>query len=243
MIQHPPGTICIISGELTRYWQFTASLFRMRAPTGSARAWARSCNIAENLNECIRAMRGEWAWFIGDDHDWPADIIPRLLDHNVDVVSPVVLKRKSPFTPVVYRRESRPGFFERIDLDELPTSGLIEVEAASVAGMLVRKSVLAAVGDPWFRAGQIDPQKTGEDLDFCKRVRAAGFAIHVDCDMTMDHLTPVAIRPRVINGRWMVEIDLDGVVTQLDMGKAIRKGKERRRAEQEDQPGVRPVPV
>lgn len=246
-MSYPPGTICIVSGELSRYWQFAAALARTNKPEGTVMAWARSCNVAENLNQCLRSMRGEWAWFMGDDHAWEPDILFRLLDRNVDVVAPVCLKRKPPFTPIVYDRMNYPGNYNRIDICDLPTTGLIEVPAGCVAGMLVRRRVIEAIPDPWFRVGQYDPAKLNEDFWFCKAVTDAGFTIHTDCEVRLDHLTSTVIRPVVRDGRWQIELDLDGAVTHLDIAQDIADIKRRRRAEQgngdQGQPGGGPVPA
>ena len=44
--------------------------------------------------------------------------------------------------------------------------------------MLVKRHVLEAIGEPYFETFG----KQNEDLEFCRKIRNAGFKIHVDCD-------------------------------------------------------------
>jgi len=43
--------------------------------------------------------------------------------------------------------------------------------------------------------GQIHPEHFHEDVEFCLRVRRAGFRIAVDLDTPVGHVTPMAVWP------------------------------------------------
>ena len=97
-------------------------------------------------------MRGDWLWIMGDDHLFDPDILNRLLARELDVVVPLVAKRMPPFEPVIFSRlvDAEGHVYKKYRYEQLPTSGLLEVPVAGTAGMLVRRPVLNAVGDPWF---------------------------------------------------------------------------------------------
>ncbi len=44
----------------------------------------------------------KWLFLVNDDHMYPIDTIPRLLDHNVDVVSGLYFGRIQPFEPIMF---------------------------------------------------------------------------------------------------------------------------------------------
>jgi hypothetical protein len=150
--------------------------------------------VAGNCNTIIRNMAGEWVWIIGDDHVFDPDILMRLLSHEVDVVVPLCFTRRPPYVPVVYSGQNEQGHY--IVNHDLPEHGLVEIHAAGSAGMLVRKHVLDALEDPWFRPSP-DAQGMNEDLYFCEKVREAGFSIFCDVDTPLGHIAvPVIIWPQ-----------------------------------------------
>jgi len=203
------GTIIIPASETARYTRFYESLLQLRFPTGTSFGFSCGPSIPDNLNKGIRIMRGDWLWIMGDDHLFDPDILNRLLARELDVVVPLVAKRMPPFEPVIFSRlvDAERHVYKKYRYDQLPTSGLLEVPVAGTAGMLVRRPVLDAVGDPWFEARMAGPKWVGEDVLFCERIRGAGYKIHVDLDVTMGHLGNFAIWPRVENGEWAVKIE------------------------------------
>lgn len=200
-----PGFVVLPTSEQGRYPAFYACLFKLLVeglPEGSGIAWHQGCDISAQLNHGIRRAiesgRCEWVWIIGDDHTFEPDIVLRLLAHNVPVVAPLTLKRSHPNTSVAYDETGQVLRFGPED------RGLRSVAALGNAGMLVRRDVLDAIGDPWFTVGGIDRAK--EDLAFCRRLREHSIPIHVDLDTWMGHITPVEVWPqRDAAGRWNVK--------------------------------------
>ena len=163
---HPPGTIAIPCGELARFALPLHSFANMVYPPGSRVEIVQSLSIPRNLNEIIRNMTGEWVWFQSDDHVLAQpDALISLLDRDLDVVVPLMVRRRPPFSPVVFKERDERGWYVPFAYDELPASGLLEVPAgAGTGGMLVRKHVLDAIGDPWFEFDKGEFIK--EDVDF-----------------------------------------------------------------------------
>lgn len=213
---HPPGAICIASGELARYPAFTHALVTMLRPTGTEIFMHMGLNVAANFNTGIRHMMAnpalEWAWIMGDDHQFDPTVLLRLLDRQVEIVVPLVVRRQPPFIPVIFKlpREDTPfGQFPPHYWHELPSSGLVEVYTAGSAGMLIRRSVLERMADPWWETGQMGRDLTNEDTYFCKKAQALGIKIYADMEVTLDHWTPMSLRPvQTPSGEWTVAINM-----------------------------------
>ena len=208
----PFGTICVASGELARYPSFCDSLVHVLKPKGTSVEWSCGLHVAANFNACIRRMVGEWVWILGDDHEFEPTALIRLLEHDLDVVVPLCVRRQPPFIPVLFKEakdDTPEGQFPPHYWHQLPAHGLHEVYTAGSAGMLIRKRVLDAIGDPWFEMGQMGRDLANEDTHFCQKVQKAGFKIYADTDVQLGHWTPMALWPaRLESGAWTVGIDM-----------------------------------
>lgn len=224
---YPPGFVCFPMSDLSRYSDFLISTLFTQVPQGT-KVWpVKGTLVARNKNNAVREMlertpQAEWFFSMGDDHTWPNDLIPRLLDRNVDVVAPVALKRKPPFGPVLYRAKNPDGTYRRYQLSELPKGGLLEVVNCSTAGMLIKRRVLEAVVTDtghWFTVGRVSPDGMGEDLNFVDRCIAKGFKVYADLDITykshphrrsIGHISPMTVYlAQREDGTYYVELDLD----------------------------------
>lgn len=84
-----------------------------------------------------------------------------------------------------------------VPVTDYPVNKVIEIDAAGTGALLVHRSVLEAIraaADPsegdawcWFRDLPINGMWLGEDLYFCKRVRALGFPIHAHTGAVFSH--------------------------------------------------------
>jgi hypothetical protein len=206
-----PGTIALPTAEIGRFTMFTVSLAGTRQPPDSHLSIMASASVTENLNAVIRHLRDEdeWVWILGDDHVWEHDCLMRLLQAmeenlDADIIVPLVVKRNPPWNLVVFKaagihHDGLPRW-QPYQWDEIPASGVFEVDAAGSAGMLVRREVLDRMGDPWFRStgGVI----LNEDVTFCADARELGFRIFASADVTMGHLGIFNVRPVRRDGRW-----------------------------------------
>ena len=169
---------------------------------------------------------------MGDDHVYRPDILMKLLDREVSAVIPFVLNRQPPMdstvaiwydmeNPTVPGRDFRMKF-----LEEFPRSGLYKLadnETCGDAGLLLRRPVLEAVEKPWY-----DTRRSGgwatDDQAFTRRIREAGFPLHVDMDVPMGHLQPMAIVPLVTgDDKWAIRL-IAGTKTVVDFV-PVRTGK------------------
>jgi cellulose synthase/poly-beta-1,6-N-acetylglucosamine synthase-like glycosyltransferase len=204
---HPPGSIIIATGDLTRYASFCRSLTSLHRPEGTGLVWSYGSDIVFGFNQALRQRQGEWVWIMADDHVFAPDLLMRLLDREVDVVSPVVTNRKPPFCIFAFE-EDADGGLAIVPFERLPTAGLHAFDGCSGAGLLIREHVLQAVGEPFYEAGQVRVDQLNEDTWLMKKIRRAGFKIHIDFDCRMGHQTPVTVWPTVgQDGRWQISAD------------------------------------
>lgn len=206
----PPGTIAVISADdLARYHVFTFSLAALQAkvPPGTRTVWCKGPSVVDNLNGAVATMDADSAWLLilGDDHEFDDDLAVRLLARmyrdDLDIVVPLCLMRAYPFLPVAYGERVDRGFVP-LDLDAAFEKGpLVEVAAAGNAGMVIRKRVIAAMGDPLFKMGAVETGEneitTGlaEDLRFCEDARSYGFKVWLDMSTRIGHVTTAVVWP------------------------------------------------
>lgn len=208
----PPGIIAAPSSATGRYREFDICLTCVASPPKSKIVWKTGVNIAKNLNDIIRCMftdhpEMQWIWILGDDHTFDKGLLGKLLAHNVDVVVPLVLHRDHPYLPVLYGPAPEykivlPSWFN-------DKTGLQDISGLTVgnAGMLIRKSVLERIPEPWFEVGRTGPEVGGSDLFFCAKLNRAGIKMYMDMDAAMGHVTHVAVWPaRSKSGELMVDI-------------------------------------
>lgn len=222
----PGGMVAILANESARYTVFQAACMGLILPTGSRYGFHTGCYVTDSCNRaCASLMPHEdWIMFMGDDHNFDPNLVLKLLTHmykdNLDIVVPVCFKRDFPPTPVLYKYgEAQPGvdyskyayeendntFLCPINLNAFPEGGLIEVDGAGSAGMIVHRRVLEKMEPPWFRLGV---GHWGEDLDFCRRAQKLGFKIYADLDMSLGHIINTTIWPeKTEDGQWGCQYD------------------------------------
>ena len=192
-----PGTVIIAQGSLGRYIEFEMCLERLVVPTGTVQIRARSGSMSLNCNRGVNKRKGEWVFFIDDDHTFEPDVLMRLLAHNKDIVAPLVPMRYPPYELVLYKMlEKYPKFqstfYKMSDLDGI--SGLIKVEGLPKSGGLFREKVWQTMPYPWFRMGEINPDEIDDDRVFMYEARHDyGFELWCDTDQVINHMTTVAI--------------------------------------------------
>lgn len=188
-----------------RYGSFVMSLMKCVKPEGSQVIFNQSISITENWNSIIRAMTGDWLWIQADDHTWEPDALTRLLDRDVDVIVPLIIRRGPPFVPVIFKDEVKEGYVP-FAYSEIPNEPF-KVHMAGSGGMLVKKHVLEAIDDPWFEyeAGE----KLNEDFNFVRKVKAAGFDVWCDPTVVFGHISMFTVFPsRQEGGGWRIGFDV-----------------------------------
>jgi hypothetical protein len=142
----------------------------------------------------------DYLFFMDADMTFPANIVGRLLAHDVAVVTGRYHSRKIPYHPVVYvkhRYKDGPHCYAPVHFGK----GLIEIERAGAGALLIRRDVAEAinakVGPNWFRyqRGPEPPHDftVSEDFWFFQQARECGYTIYCDWDVECEHLQEMGI--------------------------------------------------
>ena len=203
-MQTVTGVIGVSSTETARYSIFYSALTLVDKPPHTALAHATGATISQcrnDLSEQALQAGADWIWYVDDDHLFQQDTLTRLLSHNVSVVSGLYLQRAAPYIPHMYDREEENGavYPHCLTTDDV---GLRPVLSAGAGCLLVRTAVLKQLEPPYWRIGQIRSDAAGEDIDFCRRVRAKGFSIWCDTDVRVGHFTSAILYPAQQDGVW-----------------------------------------
>lgn len=220
-VSNKPVLVGIPTSEVGRFMLFTISLAGTQQPHGSRLHASASANVIENLNAIIKDMHPEeeTLWILGDDHVWQHDCLEILLGEmdanpDIDIIVPLVAKRNPPWVLVIMEKldgvldEQGYQMYRTIPFNEVPVEPATwEIDAAGSAGMLIRREVLEAVGEPWFSSTPDVEGRTvvmNEDVAFCTRAKSLGFRVFATNKATMGHLGIFNVRPmqRHEDGPW-----------------------------------------
>jgi hypothetical protein len=185
-----PGLVAIP----TQSWMWTESAIAFTflpqgLPPGSAirfgkesssPAWNRN-KLTEEFLRDAPAHGWEWILFIDSDMVPPVGTIMRLLSHGVDCVGAYYFSRREPLV-AEFGRVGEPDVEPNAD-------GLFPVRWVGAGCLLVTREVMEKIPEPWFE--HPNPGE-GEDIVFSAKVKAAGFAVHVDLACQIGHM---AARP------------------------------------------------
>jgi hypothetical protein len=244
-IEVPPGVVCVTTyGVITQ--QTAQCLMEARSLTERNGAdnisWVLepAALVERARNAAVRSMRAanaSWLCFIDGDATFPPDAILRMLQTayldmpHADCVGAYMPLRGELALPTI---DTGTGTWE----SWFPGSGTIEVIRTGAAFLFIKRHVIEALTDPWFRVRvparpldfmlevdnwarikfdgrnpfrelpgepweklercakddpsvapeQFTPLEVGEDSGFCDRVRAAGFHIFVNTDISCGHV-------------------------------------------------------
>lgn len=213
-----PGTIALPTSEVGRFALNTSSLMGTQQPDGCFSDMSCSASVTENLNGIFERLRDEdrWVWVMGDDHCWPSDTLMTMLETmdehpEIDVLVPLCTKRNPPWHLVIFHEvgehdEDGNPLFKPIPWEEVPETGVFEIDCAGSAGMLIRREVVDALERPyWYSTLDTDGRQVvlNEDVTFCTRIRHEhGFRIFATSDVVLGHLGIFNVRPLYHGGRW-----------------------------------------
>lgn len=214
--------IGIISNEAARYAEFWACMMRLEVPAGSVKDVAIGTDYVSNQN--ILAQRClddsfDYLWLMGDDHSFGPDLLEKMLvsaqAFDLPILVPLCSARRAPFALVDYGRnpdQTGPDYLS-VSLAEVPSEGIIELDAAGSAGMLIRRDVLATVPQPWF-----ENSPRSEDIVFCEKAVDAGFKIHADLSCRLGHILTAVVTPGHDGEKWVTGLVMGDL--QLAIGTA-----------------------
>lgn len=223
----PPGAVCMITGEITRYAQSMQALHAMIAPNGSVLSWHMGMLVARSINDAFATVMSkpelQWAFIMGDDHTYSPNIVMNLLKREKEVIIPLCLNRVPPMDPTIIETDPVHHSKRLKPLEDMPTSGLYKLgpnESCGDAGMLIRRSVIEKSGPKWYERMKSGSHQA-EDDEFVSKLRMLGYDVYVDMDNRLGHIGAVDFRPELVDGKWVVRCIGAGYrhVADLKVGK------------------------
>lgn len=170
---------------------FAVDVAQLYAYTREHGPWGRDVTVGFVASTYIHVGR-EWfleaalkqgathVLYLDTDMSFPREAAILLAGHNQPVVGCNYVVRQASGLFTAQRGEAR-----------IPTTdastGLEAVDALGFGVLFMRTDVVKSLARPWFRHGlNAAGGDVGEDIMFCRAVRAAGVPIYVDHDLSKD---------------------------------------------------------
>jgi len=198
--RHGAGTFLAVAAYSGLSGPFVASLFRSVADDIGLCVLEGNCHVDDARNRLVRDFLEsgcEQLVFLDADVCWLDNDLRKLIDYPVDIVAGVYPKRSDGDTE--YPVKPLPG-------PRTPDPmGLVEVEGVPTGFLKIRRGVLErlhATAEKFVDredTGRLDigiifertlngRSRRGGDYEFCRKARAAGYAVYVDPMMQLGHV-------------------------------------------------------
>jgi hypothetical protein len=186
----------MIASPSTGWYNFetVAALIALRPPEGYQLIYnfLSNCLIydaREKLVELAKKYECEYIFFIDSDMVPPQHTIQSMFNHNVDICSGMIFRRKYPFQPCFYSHceitKTGETIFEGpMEPEKWPDKGIYEIQGCGMACCLIKMSVFDHIKKPYY----FPLPQAGEDLAFCIKARKAGFKMYVDFGVDCMHV-------------------------------------------------------
>lgn len=204
--------IAVPTAEMARRADFYDYFNMLEKPIGSIITFSHGQSPARNRNLMIeQALEHNCSHvlFLDDDVAFESDLLNRLLARNVDIVSGLYFMRSYPHQPIAFAQYWDDGRCQHLVLED-NQEGLIEIYGTGLGCALIKTEVFKAIEKPWIRLGEIEKDHWCDDLGFYKRVREAGFKLHLDLDVKVGHMAQVTLWPTKVDGKWMTTYSTNG---------------------------------
>lgn len=151
--------------------------------------------VDHQRNELVRSLLAsehEWMLMVDSDMTFSVADVDEVQVAAADVDARMVtgLICNAEGQPVVARREGHA--YRLLDHDECKSQF---VDACGAAFLLVHREVYEAVGRnykgsafPWFLFTEYQGRRLGEDFEFCRRAREAGYPIWLEASADIGHM-------------------------------------------------------
>ena len=152
-------------------------------------------NLAKRF---LQMPEAEWLLYVDADQVFPADTLDRLLRMDGLVNSGLYCARLDAALPIAKVKDPR-GFYQPLRREVVEAGEVVSVDAVGMGCCLVHRRVFETVPFPWSEARyyQADGRwkVRGPDVDFCEKVREAGFEVLVDCGLVVGHIADKVMVP------------------------------------------------
>jgi hypothetical protein len=162
-------------------------------------------DVARNIiAEKALSIGAKYLWFVDDDTIPPHDALRKLtyiLDNypKIKAIGGIACTKTNPPLPTVFRGDGAGPFMH------WKAGDIFEVTSIGACCLLINVDVLKELPQPWFAFTKgeviegvpIINNRNGEDIEFCKKVRAAGYHVFAHGGVICDHWD-VDVNPPVI---------------------------------------------
>lgn len=198
--------------EYSRRADFYDYLNLLEKPPNTMQLMAHDRSPAHNRNIIVeQALIHDCSHvlFIDDDQTPKSDALMQLLEHNVDIVSGLYLRRDYPHQPLIFDVANDDGaaLYVYLNGDE---SRLKKIVAAGLGFCLIKTSVFQKLTKPYFRLGELASDQWCDDIGFFKRVREANIQSYCDMECRVGHIGTMIIWPNKVDGAWYTGYDTGG---------------------------------
>lgn len=156
------------------------------------------------VKQFLDGTKSDWLLLIDSDEQLTLEAFDKLLETAHDKERPVVAGlvfagfgiEGAPYpkpVPAIFQ-DAPEGFLPLYNYDK---NSVFEIDAAGTGCLLIHRSVLEKMRETadknqgsdwcWFWDGPVDGNWIGEDLLFCRRIRALGFPIYVNTGAVLPH--------------------------------------------------------
>ena len=156
------------------------------------------------VKQFLDGTKSDWLLLIDSDEQLSVEAFDKLLETAHDKERPVVAGlvfagfgiEGAPYpkpVPAIFQ-DAPEGFLPLYKYDK---DSVFEIDAAGTGCLLIHRSVLDKMRETadknqgtdwcWFWDGPVDGNWIGEDLLFCRRIRALGFPIYVNTGAILPH--------------------------------------------------------
>lgn len=160
-----------------------------RSPIHIARQLVVDYALRENCDVLVQ---------LDDDATFPADLLPKLLAHNKELVCGLAYQRKKPYATVVYELDVdafAKGKISGSHMERIEHTGLRKVDVSGLHVSALRLSLIKKMRA--FRSEKYPDgiteyfggfDKCGEDFAFAAHVKLIGAQLYVDTDLIVGHI-------------------------------------------------------
>jgi hypothetical protein len=162
---------------------------------------------AARNTEVEKFLNGEFTHHLFLDDDLvliKSDCLMRLLSRNLPIVSGLYFRADFPHYPIILKEyvvNSKTIMHEYVYADKpYPRDKLIPCDATGAGLLLIRREVYEKMHRPFFK-WDIEHQ-AGEDIYFSRKVREAGYQLHVDTGAVALHCVRAPAGPPDLLWEW-----------------------------------------
>lgn len=148
--------------------------------------------VCKNRNLAVQKAQkhnADYIMFLDADMQHPPDIIYRLVQHELPIVSGMYFHQAPPHLPVAYKHKEAHNYVHCWDY---PKDTLFNADLIGMGCVLVDMRVFDDIDMPYFKYdssredGIVD---VTEDVEFCRKATQAGYSIMVDPSIQCTHIS------------------------------------------------------